>query len=55
MEEKAKEQVVVLLILEAGGSLVQGQPGLQSELQDSQGYTEKPCLETNKQTNKLTN
>jgi hypothetical protein len=30
---------------------VRGQPGLQSELQDSQGcYTEKPCLE--KQTNK---
>jgi hypothetical protein len=28
---------------------VQGQPGLQSEFQDSQGYTEKPCL---KQTNK---
>ena len=29
-----------------GGSLgVQGQPGLQSEFQDSQGYTEKPCLE----------
>jgi hypothetical protein len=25
-------------------------PGLQSEFQDSQGYTEKPCLE--KQTNK---
>jgi hypothetical protein len=25
---------------------VQGQPGLQSEIQDSQGYTEKPCLET---------
>jgi hypothetical protein len=24
--------------------LVQGQPGLQSEFQDSQGYTEKPCL-----------
>jgi hypothetical protein len=23
---------------------VLGQPGLQSELQDSQGYTEKPCL-----------
>jgi hypothetical protein len=23
---------------------VQGQPGLQSEFQDSQGYTEKPCL-----------
>jgi hypothetical protein len=31
---------------------VQGQPGLQSEFQDSQGYTEKPCLKdkTNKQT-----
>jgi hypothetical protein len=32
---------------EAGGFLsLQGQPGLQSEFQDSQGYTEKPCLET---------
>jgi hypothetical protein len=32
---------------EVGESLrVQGQPGLQSEeFQDSQGYTEKPCLE----------
>jgi hypothetical protein len=30
--------------------------GLQSEFQDSQGYTEKPCLkkQTNKQTNKQT-
>ena len=36
---------------EAGDFWVQGQPGLQSELQDSQGYTEKPCLK-NKQTNK---
>ena len=26
--------------------LVQGQPGLQSEFQDSQSYTEKPCLKT---------
>jgi hypothetical protein len=26
---------------------VRGQPGLQSEFQDSQGYTEKPCLEKN--------
>jgi hypothetical protein len=26
---------------------VQGQPGLQSEFQDSQGYTEKPCLGKN--------
>jgi hypothetical protein len=24
---------------------VRGQPGLQSEFQDSQGYTEKPCVE----------
>jgi hypothetical protein len=24
---------------------VQGQPNLQSEFQDSQSYTEKPCLE----------
>ena len=31
---------------ETGGSLwVWGQPGLQSEFQDSQDYTEKPCLE----------
>jgi hypothetical protein len=29
-------------------------PGLQSEFQDNQGYTEKPCLE-NKQTNKTKN
>jgi proline dehydrogenase len=28
-----------------------GKPGLQNELQDSQGYTEKHCLK-NKQTNK---
>jgi hypothetical protein len=36
---------------EAGGFLA----GLQSEFQDSQGYTEKPCLEKqnkNKQTKK---
>jgi hypothetical protein len=34
---------------------VRGQPGLQSEFQDSQGCTEKPCLEKpkqKKQTNK---
>jgi hypothetical protein len=30
--------------------LIQGQPGLQSEFQDSQGYTEKPCLKKQKQT-----
>ena len=43
---------------EAGRFWVQGQPGLQSEFQDSQGYTEKPCLKKtkqNKQTNKQTN
>jgi hypothetical protein len=34
---------------------VQGQPGLQSEFQDSQGYIEKPCLEKPQQTNKQTN
>jgi hypothetical protein len=32
---------------EAGGFL-SSRPGLQSELQDSQGYTEKPCLEKTK-------
>jgi hypothetical protein len=31
---------------------VQGQPGLQSEFQDSQGYTEKPCLENTKKKKK---
>jgi hypothetical protein len=29
---------------EAGGFLSWSQPGLQSEFQDSQDYTEKPCL-----------
>ena len=28
---------------------VPGQPGLQSDFQDSQGYTEKPCLENQQQ------
>ena len=32
---------------------VRGQPGLQSEFQDSQGYTEKPCLEKNNNNKKL--
>jgi hypothetical protein len=31
---------------------VQGQPGLQSEFQDSQGYSEKPCLEKPKKKKK---
>jgi hypothetical protein len=33
--------------------LVQGQPGLQSEFQDSQGYTEKACLGKKKKKKKL--
>jgi hypothetical protein len=37
---------------EAGDFWVWGQPGLQSELQDSQGYTEKPCLKKQKQKQK---
>jgi hypothetical protein len=31
----------------------EGQPGLQSEFQDSQGYTEKPCLEKTKKLKKI--
>jgi hypothetical protein len=31
---------------------VRGQPGLQSEFQVSQGYTEKPCLKTSKKKKK---
>jgi hypothetical protein len=31
---------------------VRGQPGLQSEFQDSQGYTEKSCLEKPKKKKK---
>jgi hypothetical protein len=31
---------------------VRGQPGLQSEFQDSQGYKEKPCLEKPKKKKK---
>jgi hypothetical protein len=34
---------------------IRGQPGLQSEFQDSQGYTEKPCLENQKQKTKKSN
>jgi hypothetical protein len=40
--------------VEADGFLSSRQPGLQSEFQDSQGYTEKPYLEKQKQTNKQT-
>jgi hypothetical protein len=34
---------------------VLGQPGLQSEFQDSQGYTEKPCLKKQNKTKTKTN
>ena len=38
---------------EAGRSLcIWGLPGLQSEFQDSQGYTEKPCLKKTNNQNK---
>jgi hypothetical protein len=33
--------------------LVRGQPGLQSEFQGSQGYTEKPCLKKPKEKKNL--
>jgi hypothetical protein len=33
---------------------VPGQPGLQSEFQDSQDYTEKPCLEKTKKKKRKT-
>jgi hypothetical protein len=36
---------------EAGGSL-SSRPAWSTEFQDSQGYTEKPCLEKQKQTKK---
>ena len=38
---------------EAGGFLSRGQPGLQSEFQDSQDYTKKPCLEKKQKTKML--
>ena len=38
---------------EKDGSLwVWGQPGLQSDLQNSQGYTEKPCFKKQNKTKK---
>jgi hypothetical protein len=41
---------------EAGGFLwVQGQPGLQSKFQDSQGYIKKPCLQKEKERKKSNN
>jgi hypothetical protein len=41
---------------ETSGSLwVQGQPDLQSEFQDNQDYTEKPCLKEKKKESSSTN
>ena len=37
--------LIPALEAEAGRFLIQGQPGLQSEFQDSQGYTEKPIFD----------
>jgi hypothetical protein len=34
------------------GRFLSSRPGLQSEFQDSQGYTEKPCLEKPKKRKK---
>jgi hypothetical protein len=39
---------------EAGDFWVRGQPGLQREFQDSQGFTEKPCLKKPKKKKKKT-
>ena len=46
-----------ILEVEAGRLWVRGQSGLQSKFQDSQGYSEKPCLKTKtkKQKQKQTN
>jgi hypothetical protein len=39
--------LIIIWEAEISGSLqIPGQPGLQSELQGSQGYTEKLCLKT---------
>jgi hypothetical protein len=52
---------MVKIWAETGGFLMhvntlQGQPDLQSEFQDSQGYTEEPCLKkTKKQQQKKIN
>jgi hypothetical protein len=58
LEDKRKPGVVAHAFnpstreAEAGGFLSRGQSGLQSEFQDSQGYTEKPCLEKPKKEKK---
>jgi hypothetical protein len=56
-ESKARQWWCTPLVPELGRQrqadfLVRGQPGLQSEFQDSQGYTEKPCLQKGKKEKK---
>jgi hypothetical protein len=43
---------VLVLLIKTILFRVWDQPGLQSEFQDSQGYTEKPCLKKPKQKTK---
>ena len=45
-------QMVVEHTRDSTSLCVQGQPGLQREFQDSQGYTEKPCLKKPKKKKK---
>jgi hypothetical protein len=49
IEIKGLSHVCHLNTQEAEAGRTQGQPGLQSQFQDSQGYTEKPCLEKQQQ------
>jgi hypothetical protein len=50
-----KTIIMSQVVAEVDESLwVQGQPGLQSEFQDSQDYTEKLCLEKTKKQTKQT-
>ena len=50
LQEKEVLLISQAVVMYLGGrgrwiSEIHGQPDLQSEFQDSQGYTEKPCLE----------
>jgi hypothetical protein len=50
-----KNEDIELLMAHAFNPITRGQPGLQSEFQDSQGYTEKPCLEKKQKKKKKKN
>ena len=43
-EKKVNQAVVAHTLRRQRQTEFQGQPGRQSEFQDCQGYTEKPCL-----------